>query len=290
MHFMQILNVLLAKRKESRKRSLMFHVPRVVSLNTHVRLVQHDASVMSLEDIFQEYCQSNSTTIEQPAMETCVVPLFPFCWPDLYQDVMNAAHYFPNQNAFFSFFLCVCLLRFSGLRRDGISLCESGVRVCVWLGVGGCAPCRDAHKYFLDGTDSYSLRRQHLIKCREADKPVDDIRKEIFERIRKQVVHSDIFSRFMRATYVVPLPYVSHMFYPCLPRMGSLPLWQTRRCSLCDNHTDVPSVTTTPALPHRRSLCDYHTCAPVGDVSHSFVASSLRCISGAWVWAATHGG
>ena len=47
------------------------------------------------------------------------------------------------------------------------------------------------------------MRRQHLIKCREADKPVDDIRKEIFERIRKQVVHSDIFSRFMRATYVV---------------------------------------------------------------------------------------
>ena len=76
MHFMQILNVLLAKRKESRKRALMFHVPRVVSLNTHVRLVQHDASVMSLEDIFQEYCQSNSTTIEQPAMETYVVPRY----------------------------------------------------------------------------------------------------------------------------------------------------------------------------------------------------------------------
>jgi hypothetical protein len=33
---MQILNVLLAKKKESRKRSLMYHVPRVVSLNTHV--------------------------------------------------------------------------------------------------------------------------------------------------------------------------------------------------------------------------------------------------------------
>jgi len=116
-HFMQILNVLLAKRKESRKRSLMYHIPRVVSLNTHVRLVQYDASVVSLEDIFQEYCHSNNTTIEAPTMET------------------------------------------------------------------------------------YNLRRAHLTKCRSLGKPVDDIRKEIFERIRKQVVPSDIFSRFMRATF-----------------------------------------------------------------------------------------
>jgi hypothetical protein len=65
--------------------------------------VQHDASVMSLEDIFQEYCNSNNTTIEAPTMET------------------------------------------------------------------------------------YSMRQKHLTKCRAAGKPVDDIRKEIFERIRKQV-------------------------------------------------------------------------------------------------------
>ena len=145
---------------------------------------------------------------------------------------------------------------------------ESGVRVSVWLGVGGCAPCRDAHKYFLDGTDSYSLRRQHLIKCREADKPVDDIRKEIFERIRKQVVHSDIFSRFMRATYVVSLPYVSHgcsirVYHACAP-------------FLCDNHAGVPSVTTTPARQR---------CLVTALLHHRCVASLEH-----GVWTATHGG
>merc|ERR1711964_864617 len=70
MHFLRMLNMMLDKRKESRKRSLTYYVPRVVPLNVHVRLVQHPSSVLSLEDVFQEYCSSSQTYVDQPTIDS----------------------------------------------------------------------------------------------------------------------------------------------------------------------------------------------------------------------------
>jgi len=113
----RLLNTLLNRRKESRKRCLGYHVPRMVPLNTHVQLYQDDVSSLSLEDVFQEYCSSGQMTVDKPVM------------------------------------------------------------------------------------DCYEMRRRDLRNRARDGKPVRDIRKDIFDNIRRQNVPSDILSRFMRATF-----------------------------------------------------------------------------------------
>ena len=113
----RLLNTLLDRRKESRKRCLGYHVPRMVPLNTHVQLYQDDATSLSLEDVFQEYCSSGQMTVDKPVM------------------------------------------------------------------------------------DCYEMRRRDLRTRTREGKPLRDIRKDIFDNIRRQNVPSDILSRFMRATF-----------------------------------------------------------------------------------------
>jgi len=117
----RIVNTLLDKRKESRKRSLGYHVPRMVPLNTHVQLYQDDTSSLSLEDVFEEFCKSSNITVDKPIMD-----------------------------------------------------------------------CYESRRKF---------QERDLQSRREHGKPLRDIRKDIFDSIRRQHVPSDILNRFMRATF-----------------------------------------------------------------------------------------
>lgn len=58
----------LATRKESRKRNLQFNVPVVVPLSPGVRLIENDASITSLQDIYENYCDSVAMKKEDPIL------------------------------------------------------------------------------------------------------------------------------------------------------------------------------------------------------------------------------
>ncbi|KAI9104837.1 hypothetical protein DFS34DRAFT_691063 [Phlyctochytrium arcticum] len=52
----RILNNVLERRKESRRRNLSFHLPIIVPLAPTVRLVQDDPSYITLQEIWEDYC------------------------------------------------------------------------------------------------------------------------------------------------------------------------------------------------------------------------------------------
>jgi transformation/transcription domain-associated protein len=54
----------LKKRKESRRRNLQFHLPTSISLAPQLRLVQNDSSYISLQDIYDDFCNANGMTRE----------------------------------------------------------------------------------------------------------------------------------------------------------------------------------------------------------------------------------
>ncbi|EXJ60873.1 transformation/transcription domain-associated protein [Cladophialophora yegresii CBS 114405] len=51
----RIFNQTLAKRKESRRRNLYFHLPIFVPIAPHIRLVQDDASYITLQSVYEEH-------------------------------------------------------------------------------------------------------------------------------------------------------------------------------------------------------------------------------------------
>lgn len=58
----------LATRKESRKRNLNFTIPVIVPLAPGVRLVENDASVTSLQDIYEQHCDLVGMKKEEPIL------------------------------------------------------------------------------------------------------------------------------------------------------------------------------------------------------------------------------
>ncbi|ETN36411.1 uncharacterized protein HMPREF1541_08688 [Cyphellophora europaea CBS 101466] len=54
----RIFNQTLFKRKESRRRNLYFHLPIFVPIAPHIRLVQDDASYVTLQTIYEDYVRS----------------------------------------------------------------------------------------------------------------------------------------------------------------------------------------------------------------------------------------
>lgn len=58
----RIFNQTLAKRKESRRRNLYFHLPVFVPIAPHIRLVEDDASYASLQTIYEDYCRQSHAT------------------------------------------------------------------------------------------------------------------------------------------------------------------------------------------------------------------------------------
>lgn len=66
----RILNGVLARKKESRRRNLSFHLPVMVPLAPHIRLVQDDVSYISLQGIYEDYCRRNGLDRDEPILFT----------------------------------------------------------------------------------------------------------------------------------------------------------------------------------------------------------------------------
>ncbi|ORY74856.1 FAT domain-domain-containing protein, partial [Protomyces lactucae-debilis] len=62
----RILSGVLARRKESRKRCLSFHLPAAIPLAPHIRIVQDDASYISLQGIYEDYCNRHGQHKDDP--------------------------------------------------------------------------------------------------------------------------------------------------------------------------------------------------------------------------------
>ncbi|ORX90024.1 hypothetical protein K493DRAFT_381622 [Basidiobolus meristosporus CBS 931.73] len=66
--FFRLMNCILAKRRESRQRSLSFHLPIAVPLAPNTRLVQDDPSYTSLQEIYEEYCDEVGMHKDEPVI------------------------------------------------------------------------------------------------------------------------------------------------------------------------------------------------------------------------------
>ena len=66
--FYIILNYMMSKFVETRRRHLRYHIPYVLPLNSRLRLVQTDTSVHTLDDIYDESCSIRNVDIDQPIL------------------------------------------------------------------------------------------------------------------------------------------------------------------------------------------------------------------------------
>lgn len=57
MQLFRILNSVLERRKESRRRNVHFHLPFVVPLAPQIRMVQDDPSYVTLLDVYEDHCR-----------------------------------------------------------------------------------------------------------------------------------------------------------------------------------------------------------------------------------------
>ncbi|KAF7880607.1 uncharacterized protein EAF02_007453 [Botrytis sinoallii] len=56
----------LSKRKESRRRNLNFHLPLMIPLAPHIRMVQDDPTYISLQGVYDDHCRRNGVTKDAP--------------------------------------------------------------------------------------------------------------------------------------------------------------------------------------------------------------------------------
>lgn len=66
----RIFNWVLAKRTESRRRNLYFHLPLMVPLASHIRLVQDDPSYISLQAVYEDHCRRVGMSKDEPVLFT----------------------------------------------------------------------------------------------------------------------------------------------------------------------------------------------------------------------------
>lgn len=64
----RIFNQVLARKKESRRRNLNFHLPLMIPLAPHLRLVQDDSSYISLQGIFEDHCRQIKINKDDPVV------------------------------------------------------------------------------------------------------------------------------------------------------------------------------------------------------------------------------
>lgn len=62
----RLLNDVLDRRKETRKRGLTFNTPSMVPLSPHVRIIQDEPSFTSLEDIYEDHCSRTGMSPDEP--------------------------------------------------------------------------------------------------------------------------------------------------------------------------------------------------------------------------------
>jgi len=58
----------LVRRKESRKRNLLFHIPAAISCSASLRLLQTDSSYITLGDIYDRHCEEAGISREDPIL------------------------------------------------------------------------------------------------------------------------------------------------------------------------------------------------------------------------------
>lgn len=66
----RMFNATLAKKKESRRRNLQFHLPFMVPLSPQIRMIQDDTSYITLQGIYDDYCRRNDMDKDQPTVFT----------------------------------------------------------------------------------------------------------------------------------------------------------------------------------------------------------------------------
>ncbi|KAL8682682.1 MAG: hypothetical protein Q9186_001278 [Xanthomendoza sp. 1 TL-2023] len=66
----RIFNGTLSKRKESRRRNLSFYLPLMIPLAPPLRLVQDDASYISLQGVYEDHCRRNGINKDEPVLFT----------------------------------------------------------------------------------------------------------------------------------------------------------------------------------------------------------------------------
>lgn len=66
----RIFNGTLSKKKESRRRNLNFYLPLMVPFSPSLRLVQDDASYISLQGVYEDHCRRNSQNKDDPILFT----------------------------------------------------------------------------------------------------------------------------------------------------------------------------------------------------------------------------
>ncbi|KAL4978883.1 hypothetical protein BDW66DRAFT_148736 [Aspergillus desertorum] len=66
----RIFNGVLGKRKESRRRNLNFHLPLMVPLAPHIRLVRDDPSYISMQGIYEDHCRRIGINKDEPVLFT----------------------------------------------------------------------------------------------------------------------------------------------------------------------------------------------------------------------------
>jgi transformation/transcription domain-associated protein len=60
----------LSKRKESRRRNLNFHLPLMVPLAPHIRMVQDDPTYITLQGIYEDHCRKSGVSKDEPILYT----------------------------------------------------------------------------------------------------------------------------------------------------------------------------------------------------------------------------
>ncbi|KLJ09499.1 transformation/transcription domain-associated protein [Blastomyces silverae] len=66
----RIFNGILSKRKESRRRNIYFHLPLMVPLAPHIRLVKDDPSYISLQGVYEDHCRRTGMSKDEPVLFT----------------------------------------------------------------------------------------------------------------------------------------------------------------------------------------------------------------------------
>ena len=66
----RIFDGIVAKRKETRRRNISFHLPLMIPLAPAIRLVQEDASYISLQGVFEDHCRRHGLNKDDPILFT----------------------------------------------------------------------------------------------------------------------------------------------------------------------------------------------------------------------------
>ncbi|KAI5799270.1 hypothetical protein DFH27DRAFT_653555 [Peziza echinospora] len=93
----RIFNGVLSRRKESRRRNLQFHLPLMVPLAPHIRIVEDDESYISLQGIYEDHCRRSGMSKDDPlifAMKKATASLdpgkHPHVDPNMRLEIFNA--------------------------------------------------------------------------------------------------------------------------------------------------------------------------------------------------------